>query len=110
MRWIFLGALALAACRERGEVKDGRALFGEICARCHGPDGRGDPVAKLQLGVPDMTDPAWQARLTDDDIWITVRKGSRSKKMPGFGDTFTSEQLDSIIKHVRSFSVRATRR
>jgi mono/diheme cytochrome c family protein len=99
---LLLMMIVLSACRERGAVTDGGALFTEICARCHGIDGRGEPTARLQLGVPDMTDPGWQARLTDDDIWRAVRQGSRSRKMPGFGELFTAQQLDAIVAHVRA--------
>jgi mono/diheme cytochrome c family protein len=82
---------------------DGTALFEQICARCHGVDGKGVPEIRLQLGVPDMTDPAWQSRHADADIRRTVHQGSRSKKMPAFGDYFSDEQIDAIIGHVRKF-------
>jgi mono/diheme cytochrome c family protein len=94
----------LAACsRPDAGVTDGSALFDQTCARCHGRDGHGDPVAKVQLGVPDMTDRAWQARHTDEDIVRTVHEGSKSKKMPPFGDVYSPTQLDAIVAHVRSF-------
>ena len=51
-----------------------------------------------------MTDPAWQAAHTDDDIRRTVHEGSRSKKMPPFGDVYPPVQLDAIIVRVRSFA------
>ena len=96
--------LLCAACRGPGAAPaDGSALFEQTCARCHGRDGKGDPVAKAQLGVPDMTDPAWQDAHPDDLIRRTVHEGSRSKKMPPFGDVYSPAQLDAIIGHVRSF-------
>jgi mono/diheme cytochrome c family protein len=86
-----------------GAPADGTALFEQTCARCHGRDGTGDPVAKAQLGVPDMTAPDWQRKHSDDDIRRTVHEGSKSKKMPPFGDLYAPAQLDAIIAHVRSF-------
>jgi cytochrome c oxidase cbb3-type subunit 3 len=83
---------------------DGIALFGQTCARCHGRDGTGDPVAKAQLGVPDMTDPTWQHQHSDDDIRRTVHEGSKSKKMPPFGNLYSPAQLDAITVRVRSFA------
>jgi len=102
--WIVAFLALLCACtRPDAANTDGSALFNQTCARCHGPDGRGDPIAKAQLGVPDMTDGAWQARHSDDDIRRTVHEGSKSKKMPPFGEVYAPAQLDAIIAHVRSF-------
>ena len=102
-----LAVVFLAACeRPRLETVDGKQLFSTICARCHGEDGKGEPTAKLRLGVPDMTDPAWQRAHPDDVIEKTVHKGSQSQKMPAFGDYFSDQQLDAIIGHVRSLERR----
>lgn len=108
MRALVLTALAcLAACRgSAGRSTDGRELFEQVCARCHGTDGRGDPVQRINLGVPDMTDPAWQAARTDEDIMRTVREGSKSHKMPGFGDFYQPAQLEALARHVRGLARR----
>ena len=95
--------LTLAGCKGPTQSADGAKLFNETCARCHAPDGHGDPTAKRTLGVPDMHDPVWQARLTDDDIRRTVREGSTSKKMPPFGTFYSKVQLDALVAHVRGF-------
>lgn len=97
-------SFAWAACnRQVGEAVDGRTLFEQTCGRCHGADGKGEPVAKAQLGVPDMTASAWQQAHSDDDIRNTVRAGSKSKKMPPFGNVYSPAQLDALVEHVRSF-------
>jgi len=101
--WVSLLLACVAACsRPAGDLTDGKALFNQTCARCHGPDGRGDPVAKAQLGVPDMRDAVWQKAHPDELIKRTVHEGSKSKKMPPFGDLYTDAQLDVIIAYVRS--------
>jgi len=104
---VLLVLVAISACSRPTEgLTDGTALFEQTCARCHGHDGRGDPTAKAQLGVPDMTDPAWQRAHTDEIIKLTVHEGSKSKKMPPFGEVYSNEQLDAIIRHVRSFAAK----
>ena len=85
----------------------GKTLFDQTCARCHAADGKGDPTAKAQLGVPDMSDPAWQGVHPDDVIKRTVREGSKSKKMPPFGTIYSDAQLDAIIAYVRTFRTGA---
>jgi cytochrome c oxidase cbb3-type subunit 3 len=95
---------ALASCGDPApRSSDGKVLFDAICARCHAVDGRGDPVEKARLGVPDMTDPRWQAARTDADIRRTIVEGSKSKKMPAFGHTaFNEAQLAALVAYVRA--------
>lgn len=52
------------------------------CVPCHGPRGRGDGPQGPMLRAPDLTRAEWQARVTDEEIQETIRKGRN--KMPGF--------------------------
>jgi len=107
VRALVLIMLVSSACRgSAGDSTDGRVLFEQVCARCHGRDGVGDPIQRINLGVPDMTAPAWQAAHTDDDIRRTIREGSKSHKMPGFGDFYKPAQLDALVRYVRGFTRR----
>ena len=100
--WPLVALLCASACDERLSSSDGRTLFLAVCARCHGPDGRGDPIEQARLGVPDMTEPAWQAARSDEDIRKTIVEGSKSKKMPAFGTTsFRPEQIEVLVRYVR---------
>ena len=92
----------LASCDDPAtRSTDGKVIFEAICARCHAPDGRGDPVEKARLGVPDMTDPRWQAARTDADIRRTIVEGSTSKKRPAGGHTaFNEAQLTALGAYV----------
>ena len=103
-----LYALVLLACSACADPRlgsaDGKTLFDAVCARCHGVAGRGDPVEKARLGVPNMTEAAWQAARRDEDIQRTIVEGSKSKKMPAFGKTaFRPDQLEALVAHVRRF-------
>jgi mono/diheme cytochrome c family protein len=97
-----LGAWSSSACNTGARDLDGNKLFTDTCARCHGPDGRGEAAARVQLGVPDMTDPRWQAAHTDGDIRRTVVEGSKSKKMPPFGSFYNDAQLGLLVEQVRA--------
>lgn len=99
MRYALL--LVLLSCSSRASGSDGKKLFDQACARCHGPDGRGDPIQKERLGVPDMTTPDWQQKHSDEDIRNTIIDGSKSKKMPGFNDFFADDQIRAITAYVR---------
>jgi mono/diheme cytochrome c family protein len=103
LRLACLGLVAAAAaCGPEPSAADGQVLYAQACARCHAPDGTGDPLQKQRLGVPDMTSAEWQRRTSDGDMKRTIREGSKSRRMPGFGDFFKEPQLDALVKHVRT--------
>jgi cytochrome c oxidase cbb3-type subunit 3 len=55
----------------------GQAHFQTICAACHGPEGKGNPM----LGAPNLTDNVWLYGRDFDTIATTIRNG-RSGQMP----------------------------
>jgi cytochrome c oxidase cbb3-type subunit 3 len=75
---------------------DGKQLFSEHCASCHGYDGKGG------VGVP-LALPSFLASVTDDYIKHTVRHGRPGRVMPAFNE-LSDAQLQAIIDHVRSFA------
>jgi cytochrome c oxidase cbb3-type subunit 3 len=40
---------------EAGDARAGAVKYAEICAACHGPDGKGNHL----LGAPNLTDGVW---------------------------------------------------
>ena len=98
-------------CEGTPKTRDGRVLFQAICARCHAPDGTGDPIERARLGVPNMTDPRWQDDRSDADIRRTIVEGSKSKKMPAFGKSaFDDDQLTALAAYVRTLRRRRSPR
>ena len=92
-------------------LTSGKAIFSGACLTCHGPDGKGMP--KSHIGFePPATFPIFtvcNATTREPDLdWkaiITHGGPARgfSKIMPSFGDALTSEQIDMVIQHLRSF-------
>jgi mono/diheme cytochrome c family protein len=90
------GALTLAGCVEQAampEPNEGRALFMQNCAVCHGEDGRGDgPMARAMETAPaDLTLIALRGGGTFPKarVMSTVdgyaRSGPDGQGMPEFG-------------------------
>lgn len=75
---------------------DGKQLFSEHCASCHGYDGKGG------VGVP-LALPSFLASVSDEYIMHTIRHGRPGRVMPAFNE-LSDAQLQAIIDHVRSFS------
>lgn len=99
-----LAAAALAACDrapDMPEPRDGRSLYGESCAVCHGADGTGGgPLADdLGLEPPDLTQiasrnggtfPTTQVLSTIDGY----SRGERDKPgMPEFGSLLDGDLI-----------------
>ena len=106
--WLVAIVVACLGCEAGApRTRDGRVLFQAVCARCHAPDGRGDPIERARLGVPDMTDPRWQDARSDADIRRTIVDGSKTKKMPAFGRAaFDEAQLAALAAYVRTLRRR----
>jgi|SRR5450432_2664475 len=78
---------------------DPATIYAQMCARCHGPDGRGDPELKKTLPVRDFSDPAFLARASSDDIARTIMTGKN--QMPAFGGLLSPPKIQSISGYVR---------
>ncbi len=101
--------LAAAACKSEPPPMSADAVFDSICARCHGAEGYGGPGFDGGPGPRNFHDAEFQASRTDDDLRNTIRKG-RNGRMPAFGSAFNDEQLDGLVRRVRSYSEKEARR
>jgi len=77
------------------------------CASCHGADGKGQTEQGIKSHCPDMTNAKWQAENSDEKmrnaILNGVKKADGKEGMDGYKDVLTPEQVDGLIKVVRSF-------
>lgn len=75
------------------------------CKSCHGEDGKGKTKMGEKEKIPDLSDAAWQKRHTDDQLKDVITNGSKENaKMKAFKDKLTPEQIDALVKHVRSLN------
>ena len=99
------GALLLAAMATPGEAfaQDAAALYKSKCAKCHGPEGKGDGSAAktMKLTVGDLTDAKRMGEFTDARLTEIIVKGE--KKMPKY-DTLKPEEVSALIAYVKTFS------
>lgn len=86
-----------------GGKADGAAVFSEVCARCHGPQGVPDTGMVARLGVVPLTSKRVQD-LSDADIRRQILEGSANQQMPSFAGALSGEQIDAVIRHVRGLS------
>jgi mono/diheme cytochrome c family protein len=78
---------------------DPAALYTQMCARCHGVDGRGDPVLKTQMPtLRAFSDPELRAR-PNDQIEQMIMAGKN--QMPPFGGQLSLPKIQSLTGYVK---------
>lgn len=99
---VTLGAPGCQSPRQRSAVERGRAAFGRICSGCHGFDGKGGTRAGFTVPPRDLTDPAFHAAITDEQILLTLRNGKG--QMPAFAALLPDEEQRELLAFVRSLN------
>ncbi len=85
----------LLAAAGAARAEDGKALFAQKCAICHGADGKGDSPMGKKLGAKDLT----AAKYTDAQVKSAVENG-KPPKMMAFKGKLDPAQIDAVAKFV----------
>ncbi|HEB67256.1 MAG TPA: cytochrome-c oxidase, cbb3-type subunit III, partial [Gammaproteobacteria bacterium] len=79
----------------------GKEIFQNMCAACHGPDGKGNPA----MGAPNLTDNVWLYGGSPGAIRQTITKG-RNGRMPAHRDFLGENKVHVLAAYVYSLSQR----
>jgi mono/diheme cytochrome c family protein len=92
----------LGACTGEiaGGSADGKRVYAEACAMCHGPSGKPDTAMVAQMGVRDLTAPDLRARITTARVIDQVKRGSQNGIMPSFGGRLSDAQIEAVADYV----------
>ncbi len=88
-------AVALAAPARAAE--DGKALFAQKCASCHGPDGKGQTPMGKKLGAKDLTH---EDKEPLDEIVKDIENG-KPPKMLAYKGKLTPEQINAVASYIK---------
>ncbi|HEU4601267.1 MAG TPA: cytochrome-c oxidase, cbb3-type subunit III [Steroidobacteraceae bacterium] len=80
-------------------VTAGKATFANMCAACHGADGKGNPL----LGAPNLTDGIWLHGGDFDSIRATIT-GGRENQMPSHLPLLGETKVRLLAAYVLSLS------
>jgi mono/diheme cytochrome c family protein len=84
-------------------LAEGKALYGELCAHCHGDEGRGDgPEAMMYDPSPADFTREKTARSSDGELFYKITEGR--KPMPSFQRTLTDQQRWTMVHYIRTFA------
>ena len=70
-------AFALALITTSAFAADGKAVYTDNCAKCHGDDGKGATKMGQKLGARDYSDATVQASITDDKAFKSIKEGMK---------------------------------
>ena len=82
--------------------------YARHCASCHGVDGRGDGfnAAFLPTKPSAHADAPAMSKSPDDTLFDGIHAGgfvlNKSHHMPGWGNTFSAEEIRELVAHLRS--------
>ena len=85
---------------------DVKANYDKHCAKCHGPDGKGQTRMGKQSGAKDYTDAKVQAEMTDEKAFKSIKEGQKvngKEAMKPFGDQLSDDEIKALIAHIRKF-------
>jgi mono/diheme cytochrome c family protein len=104
-KWIALGASGLlltALASGSGAAADGKALFVEKCATCHGETGNADTKKGKAAKAKSFHETEIAAKLTAADGEAVVTKHVRThKKHKNVNKKVTDEELATIAAYVK---------
>ena len=82
--------------------------FSTHCAECHGEDGKSQTRLGRRAGAKDLTDKAGQTKLTDEEIFRTIKFGRTDskgrEKMDAFGGELTDPEITQLVAFVRTLA------
>ena len=76
------------------EVSD---VYIDLCAQCHGPEGRG-------LIGPSLAAAEFQASVTDQELFDGINLGHSATAMIGWGEVLNSDQIQEMVAFIRGLS------
>lgn len=93
---------------QAADVDQGKKLYGQFCASCHGQSGKGDGPAAAALNPKprDHTDKEYMSKLSDEDMFKVIKNGGasigKSPLMPPWGASLKDDQIKDVVAYIRA--------
>ena len=77
-----------------------------LCASCHGADGKAQTKTGKKLKLKDYTDAKVQAEMKDEEMVKAITAGIKidgKEKMKAFKDEISADEIKDLVAHIRKF-------
>jgi cytochrome c553 len=103
---VMLALVVFAASFGLARAADVKENWDKNCAKCHGPDGKGDTKMGKKLSIKDYTDAKVQAGFKDEEAVKALKEGLKDKD----GNTtmkavegMSDDEIKALVAYVRAF-------
>jgi len=107
-RLVTLSMIIAAAALLSARAEDAKAIYEKQCAKCHGPDGKGETKLGKKAGVKDYTDAKVQAEIKDEAAFKALKEGlqdgDKVKMKPA--ENVSDAEIKALIAHMRTFKAK----
>jgi mono/diheme cytochrome c family protein len=101
MGWLLIGCAGTPV-----QVEEGKIVYEQYCASCHGLNGEGQanwqyPSEDGFLPAPPHTDNGHTWHHPDTQLLMVIANGRN--KMPAFQETLTAAQQEAVLAYIKTF-------
>ncbi|HUR57295.1 MAG TPA: cytochrome c [Opitutaceae bacterium] len=100
--FLALGLAALVAAPTAEEN------YKKHCTKCHGADGKAQTRLGKKSGAKDLSDKQAQAKMTDEEVFKTIKLGRKNskgeEKMDAFGEDMPDKEITELVAYVRTLA------
>lgn len=90
-------------------ISAGQKTYRSLCARCHGPMGKGDGGGAGAGGQPaDFTDDVWEFGSSDGEIFAAIQQGT-SADMESYAERISATEIWNLVNYLRTLKPRGGR-
>jgi mono/diheme cytochrome c family protein len=101
MFFLFTGLFVTISNTVWAQGSSGEAIFKAKCVLCHGADGTGDTPLGKQLQAANLRSKDIQKK-SNAELHKVIHDGQAN--MPPFADQLSDQEIDQVIKYVRSLA------
>ena len=101
---ILAAVFGFAAAYTAGAA-EAKENWDNLCAKCHGADGKGDTKMGTKLGCKDFTDAKVQADIKDDAAFKALKEGLKNddgKTLMKPFDALSDDEIKALVAYVHT--------
>jgi mono/diheme cytochrome c family protein len=100
--------LVLALVAPVRAAREAPENYKKHCTVCHGPDGKSKTRLGRKSGAKDLSDKIALSKLTDEEVFKTIKFGRKNdkgeEKMEPFADELSDAEITALVGYVRNLS------